>query len=68
MHHAMYQETVACNMYGGEEDIRYIVSTGITPAILVEVACDSCNWTNVCKECLARHKSEYAKEHSLITR
>lgn len=68
MHHALYQELIPCQKDGDEKEIRYIVSTGITPAILVEVACDGCNWTNICKECLARNKREYAKAHSLITR
>ena len=46
MHHALYQELIPCQKDGDEKEIRYIVSTGITPAILVEVACDGCNWTN----------------------
>ena len=68
MHHAMYQENTACSRDMDEKEMRYIVSTGFTPSILVEVACDSCNWSPTCKECLALHKSEYAKAHGLISR
>ena len=68
MHHAMYHEKSTCQRDGDEKEIRYIVSTGITPAILVEVACEFCNWSTDCKECLTRNKSEYARANSLISR
>ena len=68
MHHAMYQEIVSCRRDGDEKEIRHIVSTGITPAILVETACDFCNWSSECKECLAESKTKYAKANSLISR
>ena len=68
MHHTLNQEPRLCARDGDEKDIRYIVSTGITPAILVEVSCDSCNWSATCKECLATSKSDYAKAHKLVSR
>ena len=68
MHHALYQEPTHCERDGDEKELNYIVSTGITPAILVEISCESCNWTNVCKSCLATSKQTYAKSHKLITR
>ena len=68
MHHTLTEEPRLCVRDGDEKGIRYLVSTGITPAILVEVTCDSCNWTAPCKECLAASKSEYAKAHKLISR
>ena len=68
MHHTLTEEPRLCVRDGDEKGIRYLVSTGITPAILVEVSCDSCNWTTTCKECLAASKSEYAKAHKLISR
>ena len=68
MHHALYQEQRPCERDGDTKEIRYIVSTGITPAILLETACDSCNWSQICKDCLAASKANYAKENKLITR
>lgn len=68
MHHALYQEPIRCERDGDEKELNYIVSTGITPAILVEISCESCNWTDICKSCLKSSKTAYAQAHKLITR
>ena len=68
MHHILTEEPRICERDGDEKGIRYLMSTGITPAILIEVSCDSCNWSAACTACLSTSKSDYAREHKLVSR